>query len=213
MNVVLFGAPGAGKGTQAQSICSKYNVQHISTGDLLRAAIKEKTDLGLKAQGLVQAGQLVPDSIVVGLIQEAIINSDLNGFLFDGFPRTVSQADALDKLFDDQEMELTKAVFLEVKKDVLKERLTGRRVCSKCGATYHVQSKPTKKADICDLCGSQVVQRADDKEDVIENRLTVYEKNTLPLKDYYQRSGKFVAVDGEGDPKQIFERISYVIGR
>lgn len=211
MNIVLFGAPGAGKGTQAQSICSKYNVQHISTGDLLRKAIKEETDLGLQAKSLVDAGHLVPDDIMIGIIQEALINSDAPGFLFDGFPRTVNQAAALDRLFHDQGMKLKRAVFLEVAKDVLKARLAGRRVCTKCGATYHIQSKPTKKEGICDACGGATEQRKDDKEDVVENRLTVYEKNTAPLKNYYQNLGAFTAVDGEGDPKKVFERISYAI--
>ncbi|MBK9293106.1 MAG: adenylate kinase [Oligoflexia bacterium] len=211
MNIILFGAPGAGKGTQAKSICSKYNVQHISTGDLLRKAIKDETDLGLQAKSIVDSGALVPDDIVVGLIKEAIINSNLEGFLFDGFPRTINQAEALNRLFEEQDMNLEKAVFLEVKRSTLIDRLTGRRVCTKCGETYHISSKPTKVDGVCDVCGGKTKQRDDDKKDVIENRLNVYEKSTLPLKDFYQRHHKFVAVDGEGKTEEIFDRICYAL--
>lgn len=213
MNIVLFGPPGAGKGTQASSICSKFSIEHLSTGDLFRKAIKEETPMGKEVQSILKAGSLVPDETTIRVLETAILNSDCNGFLFDGYPRNVAQAQALDKLLEGQEMELNKAVFLEVKKELLMERLTGRRVCAQCGASYHIKMKPPQKDGICDVCGStKIEQRPDDKADVIENRLNIYEKNTLPLKDYYMKAGKFVAVDGVGEPAVVFDRICSVMG-
>ncbi len=211
MNIVLFGPPGAGKGTQAHSICSQFEIQHISTGDLLRKAIKDQSKLGIEAQALVQAGQLVPDLVVIGIIRETILNSTAKGFLFDGFPRTVAQAQALDELFMVQNLKLNKAVFLEVNKKHLIERLSGRRVCSKCGTSFHIIMKPSLVQNICDVCGGILEQRPDDKIEVIENRLNVYEKNTLPLKDFYKNEKKFILVNGEGTPEQVFARINSAV--
>ncbi len=211
MNLALFGPPGAGKGTQSQSLCSHFDIQHISTGDLLRKAVKEQTPLGIKAQAIMKTGELVSDGIVIGLIEEEILNSDKEGFLFDGFPRTLTQAQTLHKLFVDQDMNLNKAVFLEVKKEQLLERLTGRRVCTSCGASYHIKSKQPKVDGVCDDCNGKVEQRNDDKKDVIENRLHVYELSTLPLKEFYTKNHKYVSVNGEGEPGEVFGRICEAI--
>jgi adenylate kinase len=208
LNLVLFGPPGAGKGTQSQLISEKFDLKHVSTGDLLRAAMKAQTPLGIEAQGFVNKGSLVPDSVVIGLIRELKASIGKRGMLLDGFPRTTTQAEALDELLRGTGAQVDRAVFLEVSPDLLKDRLTGRRICTTCGATFHVKLKPPQKNMICDNCGGRLEQRADDRAEVIENRLTVYEKNTAPLKSYYKDAGKFVTVDGVGEPTAVFARIS-----
>ena len=180
MSIILFGAPGAGKGTQSALLVEKLGMTQISTGDLFRAAIKNKTELGVKAQSYMDQGQLVPDSIVIGMVEE-VLKSGVKNFILDGFPRTVPQAEALDELLKKLNLSISKAIFLEVPKAALMSRLTGRRVCKNCGAVFHIVNKPSKVEGICDNCGGQVVQRSDDKTEVIEARLKSYEEYTSPL--------------------------------
>jgi adenylate kinase len=208
LNIVLFGPPGAGKGTQSQFLTDKFALTHVSTGDLLRAAIKNKTALGLEAKRYMDAGELVPDAIVIGLIKEVMTKNMGKGMLLDGFPRNTNQAQALDSLLGQENSNIRRAVFLEVDRQLLKMRLTGRRVCTKCGAAFHIALRPPKNEGVCDVCGGTLEHRPDDKPEVIDNRLEVYDKNTAPLKTYYQKAGKFIAVDGVGDPEAVFERIS-----
>ncbi len=210
MNIILFGAPGAGKGTQSQLLIEKLGMSQISTGDLFRAAIKNKTELGIKAKSFMDKGELVPDSVTIGMVRE-VLEKGLKKFILDGFPRNVIQAEALEKLLGEMKLKVDKAVFLEVPHQILSDRLTGRRVCKNCGAVYHIQSKPTKKPGACDACGGEVYQRNDDKLEVIENRLRTYEEFTSPLKDYYRRAGKFAVVDGNRGETEVFADIKRLI--
>lgn len=210
MNLILFGAPGAGKGTQSELLIKRSNMTQISTGDLFRAAIKGQTDLGRKAQEYMDKGQLVPDSIVIGMVEEVLRNG-VADFILDGFPRTVAQAQALDELLIKMNLSIGKAIFLEVPQQVLMDRLTGRRVCKNCGAVYHIVSKPTKKEGICDSCGGEVIQRNDDKAEVIETRLKTYEEFTSPLKEFYKKAGKYIEVDGNRDTEQVYQEIEKII--
>ncbi|MBX2987367.1 MAG: adenylate kinase [Bdellovibrionaceae bacterium] len=210
MNLILFGAPGAGKGTQSSLLIERMGMTQISTGDLFRAAIKNKTDLGRKAQEFMDRGELVPDLIVIGMVEE-VLNKGVKDFILDGFPRTVAQAEALDELLKKMNLSIGKAVFLEVPMSELMDRLTGRRVCRSCGAVYHVKSKPPKKDGICDLCGGEVYQRQDDKAEVIETRLKNYEEFTSPLKAFYKKAGKYVEVDGNRSTEDVFSDIRQII--
>jgi adenylate kinase len=203
LNIILFGAPGAGKGTQSSLLVEKQGMTQISTGDLFREAIKNKTELGIKAQSFMDKGQLVPDSIVIGMVEE-VLKSGVKNFILDGFPRTVPQAVALDELLNRLHLSISKAIFLEVPKAEIMGRLTGRRVCKNCGAVYHDISKPSKTEGVCDNCGGQVIQRNDDKAEVIEARLKSYDEYTSPLKDYYAKSRKYVEVDGNRDAEDVF---------
>lgn len=207
MSIVLFGPPGAGKGTQAAKIVSGAKKFHISTGDLFRNAMKNQTPLGLEAKSYVDSGRLVPDSVTIGLVKEVLSANKGLDFIFDGFPRTTPQAEALEVLISEMGVSPIKnALFLEVPKDVLFKRLTGRRVCKECGTVFHMESNPPKVSGKCDKCGGEVYQRKDDGDEVIGTRLETYEKSTEPLKDYYQKKGLFVAVDGMGNPDQVFSR-------
>lgn len=208
MNLIFFGPPGAGKGTQSALLIERFNMKHISTGDLFRAAIKNETKLGKEAKGYLDAGKLVPDSITIGLVEEVLQTLKGQGFILDGFPRTVVQADALEKLLTRLHLQIDKSLFLEVPLNMLLGRLTGRRVCKNCGTTYHIEAKPPRVDGVCEVCGGQVVQRPDDKEDVIRTRLEAYETSTRPLKDYYKAKGPFVVVDGTGTSEEVFERIA-----
>lgn len=210
MNLILFGPPGAGKGTQSSLLIERMGLKHISTGDLFRSAIKNQTPLGKEAKGILDAGKLVPDSVTIGLVREVLSElkrSGAKGFILDGFPRNVIQADALEELLSELGLKLDRAVFLQVPLANLSSRLTGRRVCRSCGATYHIESKPTKRPGVCDVCGGEVVQRPDDKEDIIQTRLEAYEQSTSPLKDYYKRKGLFKDVDGLGSTEEVFSLI------
>jgi adenylate kinase len=207
LNIILFGAPGAGKGTQSAMLMEKLGMVQISTGDLFRSAIKNSTELGLAAKSYMDRGDLVPDSIVIGMVEEVLKGLKGKSFILDGFPRTVAQAEALGKMLQVNNLSIGKAIFLEVPKEELLERLTGRRVCQSCGAVYHIHSKPPKEAGVCDQCSGQVVQRNDDKEDVIATRLKTYEENTLPLRGYYRDNGKYVEVSGNRESGQVFEAI------
>lgn len=210
MNLILFGAPGAGKGTQSALLVEKLGMTQISTGDLFRAAIKNKTDLGTKAQGYMDQGQLVPDSIVIGMVEE-VLKSGVKSFILDGFPRTVPQAEALDQLLIGLKLSVSKAIFLEVPKQELLGRLTGRRVCKNCGTVFHVLNKPSKSEGVCDRCGGQLIQRNDDMTEVIEARLKNYDEYTSPLKAYYTKSHKYVEVDGNRDTALVFADIKKLI--
>lgn len=201
MNVILLGAPGAGKGTQAVRIAAAMNIPHISTGDIFRKNIKEKTPVGLKAKSYIDRGQLVPDEVVVEIVQQRIDEDDCkNGFLLDGFPRTIAQAEALDRLTN-----IDSVINLEVDLDKLVDRITGRRVCEKCGESYHVS---TKKDDICEKCGGKLIQRADDTEETVKSRLNVYKNETAPLINFYKKQGVLKNVDGMKSIEEVFEEIS-----
>lgn len=207
MNFLLFGPPGAGKGTQSALIVERLGHQHISSGDLFRENIKKQTALGLEAQKYMDQGQLVPDEVTIGMIRETLKELGGKPFILDGFPRTLPQAEALDALLAEMNLSLGQAIFLEVPREDLLGRLTGRRVCSKCGATYHVLSKKPREEGLCDRCGGELIQREDDKEEVIGKRLKAYEELTAPLKDYYNRAGLLTVVDGRGDPESIYRAI------
>jgi adenylate kinase len=212
MRLVFMGAPGSGKGTQARRLMEAYASPQISTGDLLRAAVAAGTALGKKAKSAMDAGQLVADEIVVGMIRERLAQKDTRfGFILDGFPRSLSQAAALDKMLGELDQPLNKAILLDVNHDNLIKRLTGRRTCKVCGHLYNVHFSPPKKAGTCDLDGGELLQRADDNEETITQRLKVYQDQTAPLVDYYKKQGKFVSVDGEGSLVEIFRRIEKVL--
>lgn len=207
MSIVLFGPPGAGKGTQANRIIEAGKMTHISTGDLFRAAMKDETPLGLEAKSYVDSGNLVPDSVTIGLVKEVIESKKDGNFIFDGFPRTAPQAEALETLISELGASpIRSALFLEVPTEILTRRLTGRRLCRDCGAVYHVDANPTQVEGVCDKCGGEIYQRKDDSEDVISTRLQAYAKNTEPLKAYYQDKGLFVEIDGQGEPDEVFAR-------
>ena len=207
MSIVLFGPPGSGKGTQAARIAEETKKLHIGTGNLFRSAMKNQTPLGLEAKFYVDSGRLVPDSVTIGLVKEVIEGNKESQFIFDGFPRTLPQAEALEELIIQLDaISIKYALFLEVPREILIERLTGRRLCKGCGAVYHVQSYPTKKDGICDKCGMRTYQRKDDSEDVIFTRLEAYARNAEMLKDYYQQRNLFVMIDGRGDANKVFSR-------
>jgi adenylate kinase len=208
MNIVLFGPPGAGKGTQSALLVEKKQMRHISTGDLLREAVKNQTPLGLKAKSIMDAGQLVSDEIMIGIVQEVLKGLKGQSFILDGFPRTVPQAEALEVALKDFGLKIGKALFLEVPRQDLLRRLTGRRVCQSCGATYHVDTKPTKQEGICDVCGGAVVQRKDDHESVIGTRLEAYDKSTSPVKDYFAMKGVLAEVNGVGSTEEVYSRLT-----
>lgn len=212
MNILLFGPPGAGKGTQSAFLVDRLKMKHISTGDLFRAAIKNKTALGLEAKSYIDKGQLVPDSVTINMVGEVFKTLGKQYFILDGFPRNVNQAEALDVLLKSMHMNLEKAVFLEVQKEVVVERLSGRRTCRGCGASYHIAGLMPKNGKNCDTCGStDIYQRDDDKAESIKTRLKVYEESTQPLKDYYQRRGLFVSVDGMGEVENVYLKVKEAI--
>ena len=211
MNILLFGPPGAGKGTQSALLIEKNGFAHISTGDILRAAIKNKTALGMEAKVVIDKGDLVSDEIVVGLVDEAISDLASKPFILDGFPRTVAQAESLDGILSKMDKKIDKSIFLDVKTDFLVKRLSGRRVCRGCGASFHIEANPTKVDGVCDKCGGETYQRADDEPTSISKRLDVYEKSTAPLKDYYQSKGSLVKVSGLGSMDDVYGRINDVL--
>ncbi len=211
MNILLFGPPGAGKGTQSALLVEKNGFAHISTGDILRAAIKNKTSLGIKAKETIDRGDLVSDEIVTGLVDEVVDTLENKSFILDGFPRTVVQAENLDKLLKNKSKKVDKAIFLDVEKDFLVKRLSGRRVCKNCGASYHVDAMPTKVEGVCDKCGGETYQRKDDSVEAIEKRLEVYESSTAPLKDFYENKGILVKVPGLGSMDEVYNRLNEVV--
>jgi len=213
MNILFMGPPGAGKGTQAANIVNKYNLPHISTGDMFRAAIANQTELGMTAKRYMDEGNLVPDDVTIGIVRERLSESDCQGgFLLDGFPRTVEQAKALDEIMIELAKSIEHVINIEVDFDVLKDRLTGRRICKDCGATYHVMFNPPKQADVCDKCGGDLYQRKDDNAETVASRLSVYTSQTKPLLDYYQNTGNLVNVNGLNDIDVVFANIEKVLG-
>lgn len=205
MHILLMGPPGAGKGTQAAELVKEFAIPHISTGDMFRAAIKEGTALGREAKVYMDQGKLVPDSVTIGIVRERLAKDDCKkGFILDGFPRTVEQADALDGILKDLGLSLTRVLNINVPAADLIERATGRRICKKCGATYHVKFNPPKKEGVCDACGGELFQRADDTAETMKNRLSVYEASTKPLIDYYEKAGVYTEVDG----RQAIEKVT-----
>lgn len=194
MKLILLGAPGAGKGTQAEKICEKLSIPAISTGNIIREALKNGTQMGLKAKSFIDAGQLVPDDVVIGIIKDRLAQNDCaNGFILDGFPRTIPQAEALDEMG----VEIDKVIDIEVPDEKITERMSGRRVCKECGASYHLVYKKPEKEGVCNLCGGELVQRKDDHPDTVLDRLKVYHEQTEPLKDFYAKKGKLRIVEGQ----------------
>lgn len=208
LNLILMGLPGAGKGTQAEKIKEKYNIPHISTGDMFRLAIKEGTDLGKQAKEFMDQGNLVPDEVTIGIVQERLSKADCqNGFLLDGFPRTVAQAEALEKLLMDMNTSIDYTLHVDVPVEKLMERLTGRRICPVCGTSYHVIYNPPKKEGICDKDGAKLIQREDDTAETVQNRLEVNIKQSQPLLDFYANKGYLVTLNGDQDINQVFKDI------
>lgn len=212
MNLIFLGPPGAGKGTQAKMLIERYNIPQISTGDILRAAVAEGTDLGKKAKEYMEAGKLVPDEVVIGIIEQRLKQSDCEGgFILDGFPRTVAQAEALDKVLENMGRKIDHVLSLDVPSEELIKRLTGRRTCKKCGAMYHIIFNPPKSQGVCDKCGGELYQRPDDNEETVKSRLDVYNQQTRPLIDFYNNQGLVRKIDGRGGIKEIFEQIIKIL--
>ena len=213
MKIIMLGAPGAGKGTQAKKIAAKYQIPHISTGDIFRANIKNGTELGMKAKSYMDAGGLVPDEITIGMLLDRIHEEDCkNGYVLDGFPRTIPQAESLTKALGDMGEAIDYAINVDVPDENIVNRMGGRRCCLNCGATYHVVTIPTKVEGICDRCGSPVVLRDDDKPETVQKRLTVYHDQTQPLIDYYEKQSILKTVDGTKSMEAVFDDITAILG-
>lgn len=213
MKIIMLGAPGAGKGTQAKQIAAKYKIPHISTGDIFRANIKNGTELGKKAKSYMDKGELVPDELTCDLVMDRISQDDCrNGFILDGFPRTIPQAEALTKALEKSGQSMDYAIDVDVPDEAIVKRMNGRRACLNCGATYHVVSLPPEKEGICDVCGSPLVQREDDKPETVQKRLDVYHNQTQPLIDYYNKAGILRTVDGTQPMEDVFSAIVTILG-
>lgn len=214
MRILLMGPPGAGKGTQAEKLTEMFNVPHISTGDMFRKAIKEGTNLGKKAKSFMDQGQLVPDEVTIGIVRDRLSEIDCkDGFLLDGFPRTVNQADSLGNILKELEMKLDAVVNIEVPKENLVERLTGRRVCRSCGSTYHVMFNPSEKENVCDKCEGELYQRDDDTAETVGNRLDVYMTQTAPLLNYYKEENLLVNINGDQTMEKVLKDILEVLDK
>ncbi len=208
-NLIMFGPPGAGKGTQAKIISKRLGIPAISTGEIIRSAIKTGTPMGLAAREYTEAGNLVPDEVVIGIIKERLAEDDCqNGFILDGFPRTIPQAEALAEMG----IEITKVISFEVSDDAIVDRMSGRRLCSACSASYHVKYAPSKVEGKCDSCGAELIIRKDDREDVVQSRLVTYHRETEPLKAFYDKMGLLAVVDGEGDVEKVSESAFKALG-
>ena len=213
MKIIMLGAPGAGKGTQAKKIAEKYAIPHISTGDIFRANIKNGTELGQKAKGYMDQGLLVPDELVVDLVADRVKQDDCkNGYVLDGFPRTIPQAEALDHALAEMGEKMDYAINVEVPDENIIDRMSGRRACVACGGTYHIKYNPTKKEGICDACGGELILRDDDKPETVKQRLEVYHTQTQPLIDYYTKEGILKEVDGTQDLQKVFDDITAILG-
>lgn len=213
MRIIMLGAPGAGKGTQAKKITARYSIPHISTGDIFRANIKNGTELGKKAKTYMDQGLLVPDELVVDLVVDRVNQEDCaNGYVLDGFPRTIPQAEALDKALAEMGQAIDYAINVEVPDANIVQRMSGRRACVNCGATYHIVYAPTKKENVCDTCEGELILRDDDKPETVQKRLNVYHEQTQPLIDYYTQQDKLVEVDGTIDIEKVFDAIVKILG-
>lgn len=213
MKLIMLGAPGAGKGTQAKKIAEKYQIPHISTGDIFRANIKAGTELGMKAKSYMDQGQLVPDEVTIGMLLDRISQDDSkNGYVLDGFPRTIPQAESLTSALLARGEKIDYAVNVDVPDENIVNRMSGRRACLGCGATYHILYNAPKTADVCDTCGEKLVLRDDDKPETVQKRLSVYHDQTQPLIDYYNKEGVLVEVDGTQDMEKVFQDIVKVLG-
>lgn len=214
MKLLIMGRPGAGKGTQAANIKEYYNIPHISTGDMFRAAMKNETKLGLEAKSYMEKGALVPDEVTIGIVEERLLEDDCkNGFLLDGFPRTIAQAEALDAFLAKNGVKLDAVLDVNVPAEILVRRMVGRRVCKTCGATFHVEFNAPKVEGICDNCGAKLIQRPDDTEETAVNRLAVYDNNTAPLLDFYAKKNLLKTVNGDQPLDKVFADIKEVLGK
>jgi adenylate kinase len=212
VNIILFGPPGAGKGTQAQFIVERYGIPQISTGDMLRAAVKSQTALGIKAKAIMDAGDLVSDEVVLGIVTERLVQADCDrGFVLDGFPRTLPQADSLASILAGLNKSIDHVISLEVDNAVIIQRLSGRRTCSVCGKGYHVVNTQPRIVGFCDVCGGSLLQRDDDREETVNNRLCIYDQQTSPLKSYYERAGLLRSVLGAADVREIQQQIAAIL--
>jgi len=213
-NLILLGPPGAGKGTQAGLIVAEYGIPHVSTGDILRSAVKNQTQMGLEAKKYMDAGELVPDSVVIGIVRDRLQEPDTaRGFLMDGFPRTIPQAEELDAVLDGLGRGVTKTLVILVDEEDLVRRLTGRRICRVCQAPFHVMFNPPKREGVCDKCGGELYQRDDDSEATVRNRLEVYRNQTEPLIGYYDQAGVVARIDGAQAPDEVYEDIRMALGQ
>lgn len=214
MRLIMLGAPGAGKGTQAKLVAKELNIPHISTGDIFRANIKNGTELGRKAKEYMDAGKLVPDSLTCDIVADRLAQADCSeGYILDGFPRTIPQAEALDKVVADLGTKIDYAVNIDVPDEAIINRMSGRRACVGCGATYHIAFNPPKKENICDSCGQSLILRDDDKPETVRTRLSVYHEQTQPLIDFYEKKGALITVDGTQDLNAVFADILKKIGK
>lgn len=208
MHILLMGPPGAGKGTQAAQLVEKFHIPHISTGDMFRAAVKEGTLLGKQAKEFMDNGQLVPDSVTIGIVKERLAKADCStGFILDGFPRTTEQAEALDRTLQELGIKLDRVINIIVPDSILVGRMTGRRICRSCGATFHKEFNPSAKGSLCDKCGGELYQRDDDREETVSKRLVVYQAQTKPLIEYYQDKGLYTEIDGQQDIDKVLADI------
>lgn len=213
MNIMLFGAPGAGKGTQAKFLIEKYGIPQISTGDILRAAIKEGTAMGLEAKRFMDEGKLVPDSTIIGIIKDRLSQEDCKkGFILDGFPRTIAQAEALEVLMQEMGIKLDKVISLNVPDELIVGRVVGRRVCKDCGGSFHVEFNPPKVEGVCDFCGGELIQRKDDSAETVGKRLQEYHSQTAPLFDFYMERGILADIDGTKEIDEITKEIFNILG-
>lgn len=211
MNIILIGAPGSGKGTQSRRFIEKYNFVQLSTGDLLRAAIAQKTELGLLAQSFMDQGKLVPDEVMINLVDGYMTEQAGKSVIFDGFPRTVAQAESLKAMLEKRASKIDRVIYFKINPQILVNRLTGRRTCSKCGEIYHIESKPSSKGHLCEKCGGSLTQRPDDREEVISERLAQFEKSTGPTIEFYRKLGNLAEVDSELEPEVVFGQITKIL--